>query len=1215
LKKTFLLPLLLVSLFLQAQKDNSLFWEISGNGLQKKSYLYGTMHVNDKVSYHLSDSFFKNLMAADMVANESNPETWNDVVEFLEEKKETPTYNFYSEFYLFPIKKERIINVFSNSNYFNSMLSGIEGQQADFQESTVLDMFIFQTGKKYGKKNVGLESAKGSVLPLLTMTAEDVTPPEENRAVLMKMVKNKNFIEAIKQYYREKDIVMLDSLYRLALSKKAHNLLITSRNAIMVNSLDSLARKGSVFSAVGAAHLAGTDGIINLLRQKGYTVTPIMDSFTDNGKDKKKAIEEFFPNPGFETDDRYDGVIKVPLLKKRIRRNNDVASLDFANGGVTSVKRLPLNDFINKNGEKFNPKTLDSLLFENIPGNIIEKKYSEQSNAHIYDVKNTTKSGNAQHYRFYVTPLELIAVSMIGSGNYVRQYENAVFGGIKIKPFGDAWETVAPGKGGFSVSVPTFNLAYGTDLQQTDDIEIQAFDDTEKGYYFLNEKTLSDTSILEDTQYEHRQIHFQFYHQQELDSAKTGFDKDRLVFHSQSADGKIKLKTFIRGQKYYLLGTVSASDKNADRFFDSFAFAPFHYSENTKTFSDPETGYKIDLPEKHNSRQFLNIGGSGKKDENIFDAKYRYLTFHSDAGKTVSLVARHYNKYHFETSLDSIRQDFRKTFIKYDQTNDYYDEYDDDEYYGTTSLLSPDVNERKGFSKSKWKDEIKLPQEEKYNLISENESFDKEKNIRTFTATVGKMGSTQIIRYKVLFREDGSLTLSTLLDKKDAPDAFIEKAFSSLDFVGNSKSSVFEKNKIKLFIADAQSDQDTIRSSAMNSAYYLDIAKDDFDDVADFVDTFVFTDEETTAKITLLEKIGELEDGRVIPFLEKFYKQPDAGAEMQLSVLRALTYQKSKAAYNKIGELMKSDLPLSDDQYSISSLFVLFKDDLQNSKELFPTVFKFYNTDEYKAPVISFCNSMFDKGLLTAKSMKPYKEIILDNANVKAKRFASKSKPLESDYEAIPDFSNMDQVGELIDYAKLFYNLPQDKETNAFFTKLKALDNAQINMELLRLAMINNRLTDADIADALKNEQTRYATIQLLLNNKKPLPETLSDDDIAKSAVINFNNLDEKVPVTMLEKRTIPFKGANATFYFFKGEVKNTETLITDTQLYPIAFINENSKIKPLAYKVFYTRYNVAEDELSEKYNSIIQAAQDEDHPRSSFEKLEQVEPVPTSFE
>src|SRR5262245_32558206 len=54
----------------------SLFWEISGNGLKKSSYLYGTMHVSDRVAFHLNDSFFIALKSVDVVALESNPETW-----------------------------------------------------------------------------------------------------------------------------------------------------------------------------------------------------------------------------------------------------------------------------------------------------------------------------------------------------------------------------------------------------------------------------------------------------------------------------------------------------------------------------------------------------------------------------------------------------------------------------------------------------------------------------------------------------------------------------------------------------------------------------------------------------------------------------------------------------------------------------------------------------------------------------------------------------------------------------------------------------------------------------------------------------------------------------------------------------------------------------------------------------------------------------------
>lgn len=41
------------------EKNQSLLWEISGNGLTKPSYIYGTMHVSKKVAFRLDDVFLK----------------------------------------------------------------------------------------------------------------------------------------------------------------------------------------------------------------------------------------------------------------------------------------------------------------------------------------------------------------------------------------------------------------------------------------------------------------------------------------------------------------------------------------------------------------------------------------------------------------------------------------------------------------------------------------------------------------------------------------------------------------------------------------------------------------------------------------------------------------------------------------------------------------------------------------------------------------------------------------------------------------------------------------------------------------------------------------------------------------------------------------------------------------------------------------------------
>ena len=57
----------------KAKKYPSLFWEISGHGLKKPSYLFGTMHVSSKIAFNLADSFYLAIKNSDVVALETQP--------------------------------------------------------------------------------------------------------------------------------------------------------------------------------------------------------------------------------------------------------------------------------------------------------------------------------------------------------------------------------------------------------------------------------------------------------------------------------------------------------------------------------------------------------------------------------------------------------------------------------------------------------------------------------------------------------------------------------------------------------------------------------------------------------------------------------------------------------------------------------------------------------------------------------------------------------------------------------------------------------------------------------------------------------------------------------------------------------------------------------------------------------------------------------------
>jgi len=51
--------------------------------------------------------------------------------------------------------------------------------------------------------------------------------------------------------------------------------MLVKRNLNWIPKIEDLIAKESTFIAVGAAHLAGSMGVINLLREKGFTLTPV----------------------------------------------------------------------------------------------------------------------------------------------------------------------------------------------------------------------------------------------------------------------------------------------------------------------------------------------------------------------------------------------------------------------------------------------------------------------------------------------------------------------------------------------------------------------------------------------------------------------------------------------------------------------------------------------------------------------------------------------------------------------------------------------------------------------------------------------------------------------------------------------------------------------------------------------------------------------------
>lgn len=1245
MSKKIILIVLLFVYFTQAQekKYQSLLWEISGNGLQKKSYVYGSMHVSEKVSYHLSDAFFKHLMEADIIANESDPTTWSDLYNiFSGMYGNNYGYGaFYSNFYITQTKKEDLYPLFRGTNYnLIGLLSRTNEMNKDYQEDTYLDMFIYRTGRKYGKKTLGLEDVKSSTINILKAEAK-VKPKdvEENRQKLKKLLKNKNYNEAMMDYYREKDLDMLDSLTILSSSETYLKAMLYDRNTDMVKSMDSIMKTGSLFAAIGAAHLPGKNGVIEALRAKGYTVAPIFGDYTEEGKKTKKQIEEFFIKPEFETKTSTDGMLSLPLYKLVLENGENFESPDLANGGYINVKRTLLKDFLSKDNKTFNHKSLDSLFYENIPGDILEKKFYNEKNYLVYDIKSKTKTNNAQRYRYYITPLEIIAVIMGGEGDYVRQYESYVFDNIVLKSNENSLEKFVPKKGGFQLEVPSYYITHGNkDFEkQYADIKLYGYDDNEKANYILQEQTLGDNDNLEDTEFELKRIHFEFYNQHDLDSTNTSFDKEKMTFTSQSKIGEkdIYLKSTINGSKYYLLVTVGASKEKTTAFFNSFKLKKLNAEVATKIYVDSVAMFSVEIPKKQNEYldfRFDRDYNSYQKKENIFKIKSKAFSFMSPTGKDVELSFYQYHKYDSEKNLDSVWKDFRE-HIKSDFASSDYDDLLEDsieaaeaaaiavEAAANGDIIPSDLDNENSDKKkkisyniSRWDEELGFNKKDKnkIELINEKLTSNADKTVHEMNVLAVKPNSNQAIKYKAIFKDGMSYLMKTLVDKNyNNDDAFVEKTFNSFKpFDTLIKPSVFE-NKFKYFVEDAYSENDTIRYSALKSVYFLDITKEDLPQVKEFLEGFEFKQDENETLVALYEKIGQIKDPAVIPYLENVYKKENVTTSIQFAILNALTNQKSKEAYKVIGKLLDYDLPLSDNEYEVTSLFSSFEYDIENSEVLFPEIFQFYSVNEYHTPIIDFTNKLIESNLGNPKKLKSYKKMLLTNAKLEYKRVLSwkqKQDIKEDDGYGYYDDGNYAPTGDLTSYLNILYPFKKEKAVTELYAKVEKLDVDNLSIGLAKIQLDKNNEVDKKSIDKLvAKPNTKFVAFQMLHHTKDfEALNKFSEDTIALAALTYFDDLKkDKDLVTFFDKKIVKQNKKEIHYFFYKiVDIDEDSYNKNAEKIAGIGFVMEDGKINPQAFKKLRSKTIIEEKEIEPYIKSVIDESINVNHPRATYQKM-----------
>ena len=268
LKYLFIL-LTLPSFAQDSQKDYQLLWEISGNGLELNSYLFGSLHSNDKRLFNLTDSTYFALNNVNTISLETD---------------------MFSLFGSIDTRVGQADLKFDNEG--NPYVSSSKASASNYGDEDGMPQFLDAYFQQY------CFNAKKNFLPLETVdfqlsSFENMGETDFSKMKLSSLFMTKNdFVEL----YLKGNIYDLDEFMRasLALYPKAYQSIIVDRNISMAEVIDSCLenKQNNFFVAIGAGHLAGEKGLINLMRSRGYSVRKMGANYSEK-TESKSAVQKF----------------------------------------------------------------------------------------------------------------------------------------------------------------------------------------------------------------------------------------------------------------------------------------------------------------------------------------------------------------------------------------------------------------------------------------------------------------------------------------------------------------------------------------------------------------------------------------------------------------------------------------------------------------------------------------------------------------------------------------------------------------------------------------------------------------------------------------------------------------------------------------------------------------------------------------------------------
>ncbi|MEM6966974.1 MAG: TraB/GumN family protein, partial [Bacteroidota bacterium] len=620
--------------FSQTDKsDYQLLWEISGNGLEKPSYLFGTIHLRDKRAFAFSDSLLYKLAECEAFATEVHPDSAflfyttlafsRDTTDYLREMMSSKAYERLKNqlrnregIYLDSIQSK-------NPFYVESLFDRSPESKPDDKDLFV-DLYLYRMARRSGKLTYGLEKVQDhkrmNELFFTRFEEEDYPDAFEEKDFDWKSF-HTNRVKTVLDIYETGSLDAIEAFLKIRSDSAYNEASLTKRNVIMADNIKKIIHDHSLFAAMGAAHLPGEGGVIKLLEQAGYNMRPVTATFTGKADEFKLQEKEAIWQNYKEDYHRFE----VDLPGEPYIWQYEKKGLQLLFHYMLYDDRAEDNDYAIKVSTDFKEEDepLDSFLLKIVGAtflpnkNIADIQYQVVEQNGMEGLEFRAQVDSIRHLRgrvFYNGTATYQAIVRRDDTNLDHRDIDRFFNSLVIaKPKIYEWKRFTSEQGAFSVSTPFEPDESVMDVPVPDEagnmvnlnlhffnvkdlgngmLYLMRYNGMGEGRYIENDTFFFDTTI-ED-----------FKQRSKLGEPDTiftiyrdGYEGREVLFKNDVSNMRIQL--FLRGSRMYLIIAASLAGEEKpeliDDFFNSFRFQDFNHSELSEQ-KITEHGLSVDLP-------------------------------------------------------------------------------------------------------------------------------------------------------------------------------------------------------------------------------------------------------------------------------------------------------------------------------------------------------------------------------------------------------------------------------------------------------------------------------------------------------------------------------------------------------------------------------------------------------------------------------------------